>query len=83
MSMRRLAVPAGSGMVGTVSPIGEGGEVQADLAPLGTVFVCGESWTARAADGRNLPRGTAVRVIRQEGLILIVEPAGTAERAAP
>jgi len=83
MSMRRLAVPAGAGMVGTVTPIGEDGEVQADLSPLGTVFVCGESWTARAGDGSNLPRGTMVRVIKQEGLTLVVEPVGTAERAAP
>jgi membrane-bound serine protease (ClpP class) len=80
MSMRRLAVPAGSGMVGTVSPIGKGGEVQADLAPLGTVYVSGESWTARAADGSTLLRGTAVRVVRQEGLTLVVEPAVAAGR---
>jgi membrane-bound serine protease (ClpP class) len=73
MQMRHLAVPAGSGMVGTSSAIGESGEVQAELAPLGTVYVCGETWTAKARDGSAMPRGTKVKVVGQEGLTLLVE----------
>jgi membrane-bound serine protease (ClpP class) len=76
MQMRNLAVPAGSGMVGTVSAIGESGEVQADLTPLGTVYVCGETWTAKARDGSEMPRGTKIRVLGQEGLTLLVERVG-------
>jgi membrane-bound serine protease (ClpP class) len=76
MQMRNLAVPAGSGMVGTVSAIGESGEVQAELAPLGTVYVCGETWTAKTRDGSTLSRGTKVRVMGQEGLTLLVERVG-------
>jgi membrane-bound serine protease (ClpP class) len=76
VQMRHLAVPAGSGMVGTVSVIGAMGEVQADLDPLGTVYVSRESWTARMADGSSAPRGTRVKVIRQEGLTLVVERVG-------
>jgi membrane-bound serine protease (ClpP class) len=76
VQMRHLAVPAGSGMVGTVSVVGATGEVQADLAPLGTVYVGRESWTARLADGSSAPRGTRVKVVRQEGLTLIVERVG-------
>jgi membrane-bound serine protease (ClpP class) len=73
LQMRHLAVPAGSGMVGTIKIVGQTGEVQADLAPTGTVYVSGESWTARTSNGQSLARGSHVRVIRQEGLTLIVE----------
>jgi membrane-bound serine protease (ClpP class) len=73
LQMRHLAVPAGSGMVGTVKVVGQTGEVQADLVPTGTVYVGGESWTARTSDGQSVARGSHVRVIRQEGLTLIVE----------
>jgi membrane-bound serine protease (ClpP class) len=73
MQMRHLAVPAGSGMVGTINVVGERGEVQADLVPTGTIYVCGESWTARTSNGQSLARGSHVRVVRQEGLTLIVE----------
>ena len=73
LQMRHLAVPAGSGMVGTIKVVGETGEVQADLVPTGTVYVGGESWTARTSNGQSVARGSYVRVIRQEGLTLIVE----------
>jgi membrane-bound serine protease (ClpP class) len=73
LQMRHLAVPAGSGMVGTVTLVGKTGKVQADLVPTGTVYVGGESWTARTSDGQGVSRGSHVRVIRQEGLTLIVE----------
>jgi membrane-bound serine protease (ClpP class) len=73
LKMRHQLVPAGSGMVGTVQIVGQIGEVQADLAPLGTAYVGNESWTARTLDGRFAGRGTRVKVVRQEGLVLVVE----------
>ena len=50
------------------------GEVRRPLAPLGSVYAGGQEWTARTADEQSLDRGTQVRVVRQEGLTLIVEP---------
>jgi membrane-bound serine protease (ClpP class) len=73
IQIRRFVPAPGSGMIGTVSVISEIGVVQADLAPLGTVYVGRESWTARLDDGGSAARGTQVRVLRQEGLTLIVE----------
>ena len=40
------------------------GEVRRPLTPIGSVYAGGEEWTARAADERELKRGTLVRVIR-------------------
>jgi membrane-bound serine protease (ClpP class) len=60
LRMRHQAVPVGSGMVGTVDVIGMTG-VEKDLAPLGTVYVAGESWTARLAGGGSAVRGSRSR----------------------
>jgi membrane-bound serine protease (ClpP class) len=73
MQMRRQPMPVGAGLVGIDSVVGLVGEVQRDLAPLGTVYVGREHWSAKTEDGPTLQRGTKVRVIRQEGLTLIVE----------
>lgn len=51
--------------------IGAIGYVQKALDPVGTVYVRGESWTARADDV--LPSGTPVTVVEREGLTLYVE----------
>lgn len=51
--------------------IGASGYVQKALDPVGTVYVRGESWTARAAD--DLPPGTPITVVEREGLTLYVE----------
>ena len=51
------------------------GEVRRTLTPIGSVYAGGEEWTARASDERPLERGTPVRILRQEGLTLVVEPA--------
>jgi membrane-bound serine protease (ClpP class) len=59
-------------------PTGTPGEVRRPLGPIGVVYAAGEEWTARSADGRSIPRGTPVVVVGQEGLTLIVEPAGSA-----
>ncbi|HEX5466819.1 MAG TPA: nodulation protein NfeD [Candidatus Limnocylindrales bacterium] len=64
-----------AGTVGTALRPGSLGEVRRPLGPLGSVYLGGEEWSARTADERPLPRGAQVRVVRQDGLTLIVEPA--------
>jgi len=52
--------------------VGEIGEALGDLGPEGgDVFVHGEYWRARAA--RPVPRGSRVRVVAVDGLVLGVE----------
>lgn len=60
---------AGAGTVGAI------GEVRRTLNPDGSVFVAGEEWSARTAAGAPIPRDSRVRVIAQDGLVLVVEPA--------
>jgi membrane-bound serine protease (ClpP class) len=48
------------------------GVVRSPLTPVGTVYVQGETWTARADE--NIASGTEIVVIAQEGLTLHVEP---------
>ncbi len=73
MRLRRQPVPLGAGLVGTDTVVGSTAVVQADLSPLGTVYVGRESWSARTRDGSPLSRETRVRVVAQDGLTLIVE----------
>lgn len=63
----------GAGGVSTVE-VGTRGVAKTDLAPSGVVRVVSEEWTARSADGGVVAEGTRVRVVRQDGLTLIVEP---------
>jgi membrane-bound serine protease (ClpP class) len=72
LRLRRQPIPFGAGLIGIDSVVGEIGEVQADLAPVGTVYVGRETWSAKTEDGSRLARNDKVRVIRQEGLTLIV-----------
>jgi membrane-bound serine protease (ClpP class) len=51
---------------------GTRGEVHGELVPLGTIYAAGEEWSARSADGTAIERDAQVRVIGQEGLILVV-----------
>ena len=75
---RTLAADAAYGAGGTwVVPPGTLGEVRMPLAPVGSVYAAGEEWSARTGDDSLVVRGTPVRVIREEGLTLIVEPADT------
>ncbi len=69
-------VVLGSAGVGE-APLTVGGpaEVRRPLDPLGSVYAGGEEWTARTADEARLERGTPVRVVRQDGLVLVVEKA--------
>jgi membrane protein implicated in regulation of membrane protease activity len=73
LRMRRMPMPVGAGLVGTDSVVGGIGLVQADLSPVGTVYVGRESWSARTKDGSSLSRDAKVRIIGQDGLTLIVE----------
>jgi membrane-bound serine protease (ClpP class) len=56
-------------------PLGTEGSVRRALTPEGTIYAKGEEWTARSADGRVIERGTAARVVGNEGMLLVVEPA--------
>ena len=51
------------------------------LTPIGSVYAGGEEWTARHLTTESLERGTPVRILRQEGLTLLVEPARALRRA--
>jgi membrane-bound serine protease (ClpP class) len=71
--LRNQPVPVGAGLVGIDGVIGQIGIVQADLAPIGTVYVGREAWSARAEDGTEYKRGDKVEIVRQEGLTLIAK----------
>jgi membrane-bound serine protease (ClpP class) len=76
LSARRLQpaiVAPGLGFSGT-GTVGAVGEVRRTLAPEGSVYVSGEEWSARTTSDVPLPRGTPIRVVAQDGLVLIVEP---------
>jgi len=75
VALRSRRMRPSPGTVGAAIAAGAFGEVRNPLLPVGTVYVAGEEWSARAADERPLQRGTPVRVIRQEGLTVVVEPA--------
>jgi len=80
--MSRLPIGLGGGAGGTLPP-GVPGEVRRPLTPIGSVFLGGEEWTARTRDGQPLERGTSVRTVGQDGLVLIVEradPSGSGHR---
>jgi membrane-bound serine protease (ClpP class) len=62
--------------VGAVALVGALGEVRTPIAGEGgQVFVNGELWAARLANGGILSRGEPVRVVNMEDLTLTVEPA--------
>jgi membrane-bound serine protease (ClpP class) len=73
LKMRRQPIPVGAGLVGVDGVIGSFGLVQADLSPVGTVYVGREAWSARTKDGSSLSRDMKVRIVGQDGLTLIVE----------
>jgi membrane-bound serine protease (ClpP class) len=72
LRLRRQPVPVGAGLVGIDGVVGLVGKVQADLSPIGTVYVGREAWSAKAEDGSEYERDEKVEVVRQEGLTLIV-----------
>jgi membrane protein implicated in regulation of membrane protease activity len=58
--------------------VGEVGTASEDLAPgmVGRVELRGTTWSARNVAGTPLIRGVRFRVLRVEGLLLVVEPEG-------
>jgi membrane-bound serine protease (ClpP class) len=72
----RLAMAARNRKVvtGEEAMVGLLGVAQSDLNPSGQVLIRGEIWRARSSAA--IPSGTRVRVLKVEGLTLIVEPAG-------
>jgi membrane-bound serine protease (ClpP class) len=67
--------------------IGAIGEVREPLDPVGQIFIQGALWRAELADadrdGRELERGSRVRVESVEGLTLHVSPVGAEQLAEP
>lgn len=61
---------------GVENLVGATGEVTDPLMPVGQVRVLGELWQARASS--DLPRGTPVRVVALEDLVVQVEAADNA-----
>jgi len=74
LQIRNRPIPVGTGMVGTVVLVGKVGEVRQDLSPVGSIYVAQEAWTAKLEGSGRAARGSLVRVVRQEGLTLIVQP---------
>ncbi|MGI8927963.1 MAG: NfeD family protein [Candidatus Limnocylindrales bacterium] len=75
VAIRTRRMTTAEGLIGAGLPHNSLGQVRRPLTPIGSVYAGGEEWTARSADERPLERGTPVRVVRQEGLTLVVEPA--------
>ena len=80
-AVRTRNLQTAEGLIGAGLPSDGVGEVRRPLTPIGSVYAGGEEWTARSADERPLQRGTPVRILRQEGLTLVVEP--TEQTGAP
>ena len=78
--VRTRKMATAEGLIGAGLAGGTLGEVRRPLTPIGSVYAGGEEWTARSADERPIGRGTPIRVVGQEGLTLLVEPA---EPSAP
>lgn len=74
-AVRSRRTAAGEGLVGTPLAANLEGVVRQDLDPVGSVYAGGEEWSARSSRGHSLPRGTLVRVVRVDGLTLVVEEA--------
>jgi membrane-bound serine protease (ClpP class) len=72
-AIRTRRMPGPSGIEAPVVPAGTLGEVRQRLDPVGSIYAAGEEWSARSADERPLERGVPVRVVRTDGLTLVVE----------
>ena len=74
-AVRSRRMQTAQGLIGAGLAADAVGEVRRPLTPIGSVYAGGEEWTAKTSDDRPLERGTPVRILRQEGLTLVVEPA--------
>jgi membrane-bound serine protease (ClpP class) len=62
---------------GQESLVGRKGTVRSEIAPVGSVQIAGELWTAQLAEGENpIPAGSRVEVQRVEGVRLYVRKSG-------
>jgi membrane-bound serine protease (ClpP class) len=75
---RHMPPPAFASSPAVPVPPGSIGQVRSPLAPVGSVYVAGEEWSARGVRDVPVGRGTPVRVVSTDGLTLIVEPDPTA-----
>lgn len=73
MRANRSATDPMAGLKGVI------GTAQTLIAPTGIAYAGGESWSARVPGG-TIAAGTPIRVVRVQGLELIVEPADEPER---
>jgi membrane-bound serine protease (ClpP class) len=73
-AIKTRAMRGSDGTVGVSLAPGFPGEVRRPLEPIGSIYAAGEEWSARGVDDRPLQRGTPVRVVRIDGLTLVVEP---------
>jgi membrane-bound serine protease (ClpP class) len=78
VAYRTRHAPQSPVLVGSLQVVGQGGKVARPIDPVGSVLAVGEEWTARSSDGRAIPRGASIRVVRVDGLTLYVEPADAA-----
>ena len=53
--------------------IGMVGEARTKVQEEGSVFISGELWSAKSEDGKSIPAGSQIRILRREGFVLVVE----------
>jgi membrane-bound serine protease (ClpP class) len=81
----RRVLPVMIGVGGLDQPLlpsGSEGSVRRALSPTGTIYAMGEEWSAREEEGSLLERGTAVRIVGQDGMVLLVRRMTPEEMAA-
>jgi membrane-bound serine protease (ClpP class) len=72
----------GNASATVAAPVGAVGVVGSRVAPVGSVYVGKEHWSARTSSGVPIDRGTRVRVLGLDGLTLIVEPESSSSSGA-
>ncbi len=55
--------------------VGKTGKATTDLTPKGQVLVASETWSAKSHDGKPIITGAKIKVVKVQGLTLIVEKA--------
>jgi len=53
--------------------IGKVGETRTKVQEEGSVFIAGELWSAKSENGKSIPAGVSIHVLRREGFVLVVE----------
>jgi membrane-bound serine protease (ClpP class) len=78
---KALLAHAARPVIDPTAVVGAVGDVRSDLDPLGSVYVGGELWTAQA--DHPIAAGSRIRVLRKDGLILIVDDDADSPGTAP